>query len=62
MKIIATLTKTMDEGRVSTWRFIQMPEGFCAVGGNYKLLQYRDEAGMKKSLAWFQSKGYASVV
>ena len=62
MKIIATLTKTMDEGRVSTWRFVQLPEGLCAIGGNYKLLQYRDESAMKRSRAWFESKGYKPVV
>ena len=59
--IIATATKTMEGGRVSTWRFIQTDEGYCAVGGNYKLLQYRDESAMRKSLTWYKSKGYALV-
>ena len=59
--IITTMSKSMEGGRVSTWRFIQTDEGFCAVGGNYKLLQYRDEAAMRKSLAWYASKGYTPV-
>lgn len=56
-----TLTKTMDDGRVSTWRFIQTSEGYCSVGGNYKLLQYRDKAAMEKSIKWYLSKGYSVV-
>ena len=59
--IITTISKQMEEGRTSTWRFIRTPEGFCAMGGNYKLLPYRDEAAMKKSLKWFESKGYKPV-
>lgn len=59
--IISTLSKTMEDGRVSTWRFIQTDEGYCAVGGNYKLLQYRSKAAMEKSIAWYVSKGYAQV-
>ena len=59
--IIATMSKTMDDGRVSTWRFIQTDEGYCSVGGNYKLLQYRSKAAMDKSIAWYVSKGYAQV-
>ena len=59
--VIQTLTKTMDDGRVSTWRFIQTTEGYCSVGGNYKLLQYRDKAAMEKSIKWYLSKGYSVV-
>ena len=36
-------------------------EGFCSVGGNYKLLQYRTKAAMDKSIAWYASKGYKAV-
>ena len=60
MKVITTLSKNI-EGRQSTWRFVQMPEGFCAIGGNYKLLQYRDESAMNRSKEWFLSKGYSVV-
>ena len=59
--VLQTLTKTMDDGRVSTWRFIQTTEGYCSVGGNYKLLQYRDKAAMEKSIKWYLSKGYSVV-
>ena len=59
--VITTMSKTMDDGRVSTWRFIQTDEGFCSVGGNYKLLQYRTKAAMDKSIAWYASKGYKAV-
>ena len=59
--VISTLSKTMDDGRVSTWRFIQTDEGYCSVGGNYKLLQYRSKAAMDKSIAWYVSKGYTPV-
>ena len=59
--VIQTVQKTMDDGRVSTWRFIQTTEGFCSVGGNYKLLQYRDKAAMEKSIKWYLSKGYTVV-
>ena len=51
----------MEDGRVSTWRFIQTTEGYCSVGGNYKLLQYRDKASMEKSIKWYLSKGYTQV-
>ena len=60
MQIITTLSKQLDD-RVSTWRFVKFPEGYCAIGGNYKIVSYRSEAAMKKSLAWFQSKGFKSV-
>ena len=60
-QVLSTLTKTMEDGRVSTWRFIQTTEGFCSVGGNYKLLQYRDKASMEKSVKWYLSKGYTQV-
>lgn len=59
MTLLFTLTKSMSDGRTSNWRFIQTPDGLCSVGGNYKLLQYRNEAGMTKSRDWFISKGYA---
>ena len=61
MEVLATLTKTID-GRVSTWRFCKMAEGLCAIGGNYKLVQYRNEWSMNKSKQWFLDKGYAEVV
>ena len=51
----------MEGDRVSTWRFVQTDEGYCAVGGNYKLIQYRDRASMDKSIAWYLDKGYAPV-
>lgn len=57
-----TLTKVMDEGRQSTWRFVQTDEGYCAIGGNYKLIQYRDRVSMDKSIKWYLSKGYTQVV
>ncbi len=60
-QVLTTLTKTMEDGRVSTWRFIQTTEGYCSVGGNYKLLQYRDKASMEKSVKWYLSKGYTQV-
>ena len=60
MEVIATLTKKLED-RNSTWRFVKTPEGYCAIGGNYKLVSYRSEAAMKKSLAWFQSKGFAAA-
>ena len=59
--VLQTLTKTMDDGRVSTWRFIQTTEGYCSVGGNYKLHQYSDKAAMEKSIKWYLSKGYSVV-
>ena len=59
--IHSTMSKTMEGGRVSTWRFVQTDEGFCAIGGNYKLLQYRTESAMRKSIEWYASKGYKPV-
>ena len=59
--VLSTVRKSMDDGRVSTWRFVQTDEGYCAIGGNYKLLQYRTKAAMDKSIAWYCSKGYALV-
>ncbi len=56
-----TLTKSMEGDRVSTWRFVQTDEGYCAIGGNYKLIQYRDRTSMDKSIAWYLDKGYAPV-
>jgi len=61
MQVLTTLTKTMEGGRVSTWRFVQLPEGYCSIGGNYKLLQYRSKAAMDKSISWYLSKGYKPV-
>ena len=60
MTIVHTLTKKLDD-RTSTWRFVQTPEGYCAIGGNYKLISFRNEAAMKKSIAWFASKGFATA-
>ena len=57
MKVIATLTKQIED-RTSTWRFVETPEGFCAVGGNYKLISYRSKAAMNKSYKWFVGNGY----
>ena len=62
MKVHMTLTKTMDDGRVSTWRFIEVAEGYCSIGGNYKLLQYRSKSAMDKSIKWYLDKGYKAVV
>ena len=60
MEVLFTLTKVID-GRTSNWRFVAVDDGFCAIGGNYKLLQYRSKAGMEKSKKWFLDKGYALV-
>ena len=60
MQVLATLTKQIGD-RTSTWRFVETPEGFCAIGGNYKLVSYRSKDAMKKSYKWFQSNGYAAV-
>ena len=58
MEVLFTLTKQID-GRTSNWRFIKVDEGFAAIGGNYKLVQYRSEWAMNKSKTWFMDKGYA---
>jgi hypothetical protein len=60
MELMFTLTKNID-GRTSNWRFVKIDDGFCAIGGNYKLLQYRNKAGLEKSKAWFMEKGYTQV-
>ena len=60
MNIVHTLSKKLDD-RISTWRFVEVEGKFCAIGGNYKLISYRSEAAMKKSIAWFASKGYATI-
>ena len=60
MEVLFTLTKNID-GRTSNWRFVKVDDGYCAIGGNYKLLQYRDERGMEKSKKWFMEKGFALV-
>ena len=57
MNVITTLTKKIDD-RQSTWRFVEVPEGFCAIGGNYKLVQYRSKSAMERSIKWFTDKGY----
>lgn len=59
--IITTLSKKIDDESVSTWRFVKTPEGFCALGGNYKLISFRNEFAMKKSIKWFASKGYKAA-
>ena len=61
MTVLHTLTKKLDGDRQSTWRFVEIEGTYCAIGGNYKLVSYRSEAAMKKSIAWFASKGYATV-
>ena len=59
MTIIQTLTKQLED-RKATWRFVQTPDGtYCSIGGNYKIISYRSEAAMKKSINWFLSKGFA---
>ena len=58
MEVLFTLTKQID-GRTSNWRFIKVDEGYAAIGGNYKLVQYRSEWAMNKSKTWFMDKGYA---
>ena len=57
MTLIKTLTKKIDD-RTSTWRFVEVEEGYCAIGGNYKLVQYRSKPAMNKSINWFIDKGY----
>ena len=61
INVITTLTKKIDDDSSSTWRFVETPEGYCALGGNYKLISFRNEYAMKKSIKWFASKGYKSV-
>ena len=61
INIIETLSKKIDSDSTSTWRFVETPEGFCALGGNYKLISFRNEYAMKKSIKWFASKGYKSA-
>ena len=60
MNIVHTLSKKLED-RTSIWRFVEVDGKFCAIGGNYKLISYRSEAAMKKSIAWFASKGYATI-
>ena len=57
MNVVTTMTKTNDD-QTFTWRFCETPEGFCAVGGNYKLISYRSQAAMDRSIKWFESKGF----
>ena len=59
MTHLFTMSRKMDDGRTSNWRFVKTDDGLCAIGGNYKLLQYRNETGMNKSIAWFKTKGYS---
>lgn len=61
MNIVTTLSKKIDSESTSTWRFIETPDGYCAIGGNYKLISFRNEYSMKKSIKWFTSKGYKTV-
>ena len=59
MTIIHTLQK-QTEDRMSTWRFVETPDGtYCSIGGNYKIISYRSKAAMEKSYAWFLSKGFS---
>ena len=58
MTHLFTMTKHLPDGRMSNWRFIQTPDGLCALGGNAKILQYRNRVGMTKSVNWFKSKGF----
>lgn len=60
MQVLKTLTKKIED-RQSTWRFVQVPEGYCAIGGNYKLVQYRSKSAMERSIKWFTDKGYTVV-
>ena len=61
MNLVHTLSKKLDGDRKSTWRFVEIEGAYCAIGGNYKLVSYRSKAAMDKSIAWFASKGYATV-
>ena len=61
MNIITTLVKPIDSDSTSTWRFVETPEGFCAIGGNYKIISFRNEYAMKKSIKWFTAKGYKTL-
>ena len=58
MNVLTTLTKAIDSDSTSTWRFVETPEGFCAIGGNYKIISFRNEYAMRKSIKWFTNKGY----
>ena len=60
MNVVQTLTKQLDD-RVATWRFVEVDGQYCAIGGNYKLVSYRSEAAMKRSIAWFNSKGFTAA-
>ena len=57
MTLLHTLTKDVTD-RTSTWRFVETADGLCALGGNYKVIPFRNKAAMTKSLAWFISKGF----
>ena len=59
MEVLFTLTRQMDDGRISNWRFVKTDEVYFSIGGNYKILQYKSEFSMNKSKDWFVSKGYA---
>ena len=58
MTIITTLTKTMDDGRVSTWRFLEVDGKYCSLAGNYKHMRYSSKSNMNDSIRWFKSVGY----
>ena len=61
MTHLFTMTKQLPDGRASNWRFIDTPDGLCALGGNKKVLTYRNRVGLDKSVAWFKTKGYSVV-
>ena len=61
MTVLHTLSRQLEGDRKSTWRFVEIEGAYCAIGGNYKLVSFRSKAAMDKSIAWFASKGYATV-
>ena len=61
MTIIKTLTKAMDDGRVSTWSFLEIDGKYCSLAGHYKHMKYSSIANMNASIVWFKSVGYSEV-
>ncbi len=61
MTIIKTLTKTMDDGRVSTWRFLEIDGKYCSLAGHYKHMKYSSIANMNDSISWFKSVGFSEL-
>ena len=61
MTIIKTLTKAMDDGRVSTWRFLEIDGKYCSLAGHYKHMKYSSIANMNDSISWFKSVGYSEL-